>query len=67
MKVGDIVRDSTFNELHRVLILSKPYVYVENLSGPGSYEGEEAFLLSQLEVVHETRSGKRVAARSIKP
>ena len=44
---GDMVRDVRFNETHRVLNRMKAggnwYYSVQNVTGPGAYQGEEVW------------------------
>jgi len=55
-RVGAVVRDTRFRERHKILRSDRGgdgvvYYYVENLSGPGAYEGKETWEESQLEAI----------------
>ena len=54
---GQIVRDLRFKETHRVrdvLFSNRTYYYgVENVSGPGAYQGHEVWAEKDLEAVKD--------------
>lgn len=59
MKKGDLVVDSMFGETHKVLLISKGndgklYATVQNISGPGCYQGHELFAVNNLTVKEES-------------
>lgn len=48
MKPGDLVKDKIFGEIHRIITVRGKTVYVQNKSGPGSYEGRETWLREEV-------------------